>query len=371
MLTKTLLLGVLASYAAAVKVEDSDGYLSSYGEDDHADDHDDDRHHSYRYGHGHRHPSDGYLSHYGRGRHHHYSHDHHDEEEEEDDHEYYDQESDHDEESDHDDDHHHHYRKKYYNHHYYPHYDYRYGPSAKYISKHYGAGHAHQGDYEPVDVHHEPEAPRGEYEYVPIQDGPVAGPEPVYQEQDLSWLYEDHHYEPIHDESEYGEGEHYYMDPHGNKHAYENYPYGYNPYNGYYYADPWDREIGYNPEHQGTSVNRETDTYGWKNGDFGYGDAYGSNFDPETHDYSDPEAYYNNGYYNYGPRDYYVRNHYNPNFLKHVFDKTFLEDLENTEEEQAGDDHYHAEEEPRYDVPLIREVEAPEYVIHPYQPRHP
>jgi hypothetical protein len=130
----------------------------------------------------------------------------------------------------------------------------------------------------------------------------------------------------VHDESEYAGDAHH--DDHGDAHAYRRYPYGYNAYNGYYYADPWDREIGYNPEHQGTSKNRETDTYGWANGKFGYGDAYGSNFDEATHDYSDSKAYSENDYYNYGPRDYYTRNHYNPNFVKHVFDRTFVDELD-------------------------------------------
>jgi hypothetical protein len=172
----------------------------------------------------------------------------------------------------------------------------------------------------------------------------------------------------VHDESEYAGDAHH--DDHGDAHAYRRYPYGYNAYNGYYYADPWDREIGYNPEHQGTSKNRETDTYGWANGKFGYGDAYGSNFDEATHDYSDSKAYSENDYYNYGPRDYYTRNHYNPNFVKHVFDRTFVDELDGDQDEHHEDEADHHVDEPRYDVPYITPAEEPEYIVHPYQPHH-
>ena len=360
MLTKSLLLGALAAYTNAVMIGDSDGYLADYGQepaaDDHADDHHSDHesdgdHHHYRRGYSHRryYPSDGYLARYGDNHaHHSYSYYHHSDEESEDDHHHYADESS-------DDDHHH----------YYKHYDYRYGPSARYIAKHYGAGHGHHGDYEPVDVdgHHDDE-PRGEYTYVPQPAAEPVGPAPEYTPQDLSWIFEDDHFEPIHDESEY------HGDGHGDDaHAYRRYPYGYNAYNGYYFADPWDSYIGYNPAHQGTSKNRETDSFGWTNGKFGYGDAYGSNFDEATHDYSDAKAYSENDYYNYGPRDYYVRNHYNPNFLKHVFDRTFVDELS----EDADEGHYeeadHAVEEPRYDVPYITPAEEPEYIVHPYQPQ--
>jgi len=381
MLTKSLLLGALAAYTNAVRVGDSDGYLTNYGKDDHDDQNDDhqsdddrvsdDDHHSYSRGvYSSRRvtPSDGYLARYGDNHaHHSYS--------------YYkhsDEESDHqsDDDSQHSDDYlanygrddHHTYRRDPRD---YRHYDYRYGPSARHIAKHYGAGHKHQGNTEPIDVdNHNDDEARAAYVYVPEPSAAPAGPRPAYTPQDLSWIFnDDHQDESDHHGEDYGVG-------HGDEndddaHAYRRYPYGYNSYNGYYNADPWDREFGYNPEHQGTSKNRETDTYGWANGKFGYGDAYGSNFDEATHDYSDAKAYSANDYYNYGPRDYYTRNHYNPNYVKHAFDKTFIDELEHRPEEHYYEeeaDRYYVEE-PRQGVTYITEAEEPEYIVNPYVPQ--
>lgn len=420
MLTKSLLLGALAAMSTAVKVVDSDGYLSNYGSADHHDDdhhddghHSDDDHHSYRRGtshhsyHNRHHPSDGYLSRYGNhddhhdhGSHHSYSdaavaaHSphanvpevHHDDGHNDDHHSYandgheVNHHEDHDSHDEHSDDSHHGgshhtYRQKHSDHGHgkhsnnYSHYDYAYGPSARHVEKHYGAGHAHQGDKEPLEVHVDHvEAPRADYSYTSTTPASTVGPKPVYVPQDLSFIFDDeHHYTPAHDESEYA-GDDHHDGHHEGHHAEKRYPYGYNAYNGYSFADPWDQEIGYNPAHQGTSKNRETDTYGWTNGKHGYGDAYGSSFDEATHDYSDSKAYSENDYYNYGPRDSYVRNHYNPNLVKHIYDRTFVDELENQEEEHYEEEHH--TEEPRYDVPHYSPAQEPEYIVHPYQGQH-
>ena len=139
MLTKQLLVTALVAMGvSAVNINDSDGYLADYGNDDYDD-------------------------------HHHYS----------------DDETESDADHSHSDDDHH-YRPRKYHYKKPSNYDYKYGPSRNYVYAHYGLSHNRAGHKkEDHDTSESSYSSESEDFYTPLPAAPERGPAPTYTVPDL------------------------------------------------------------------------------------------------------------------------------------------------------------------------------------------